>query len=744
LRDFPKKLGIRELKKGYFPYKFNTTDNWNYIGEYPDPSYYSVETKKKKDREEFMTWYDSVKHEMFNFQQQMYEYCKSDVDILRQGCIIFRQLFLDVANIDPFQYITITSVCFAIYRNECLPENTVALVEENPTDVFSIKSIKWLKYLSLKHNNNIKHACNGGEQKVGSLKVDGICGNTVYQFHGCYFHGCPTCFNPATVNKHSGKQMSDLYDATLKHEEAIKNKYELVTIWEHEFDSNKDMTSITLSEYDLIEPPKYRDAFYGGRTEPFKLIYDFQHFNQKGKYIDVCSLYPTVMYYDRYPIGHPVKIIKPQQIWNDDWFGFIHCKILPPRDLYLPVLPYRVQKLLFGLCGSCMNNLDSKCSHVTRSDIVKIKCQENCNVKDCTQCKIAKSMFMRHCQQCLDARNSACSHSHSERAIVGHWTTIEVAKALELGYRIIETYEVSHFEQSSTELWKSYIKKFLKIKLETSPSTCSEYEYRMKAARLGIELGELKQNPGLRFISKICLNSLWGKLGQRPTVTHREYIDNEREFYATIINDKIDNLSIALLNNASPVGFLADNTLAYITYNEKENFVKLSYNTNIFIACYTTAHARLRLFDMMHRLGEAVCYCDTDSIIYVKTDDNKDIVQLGDSLGEWTDELGDNHIDFWCCTAPKDYGFLLNNGTSKGKVKGFRTSAQTEQLMTIENRVKLINGIVQNIEIQYDQFNIRDAKLFTKQMIKQWSFSFDKRRTVHINDHCINTVPFGY
>jgi hypothetical protein len=105
--------------------------------------------------------------------------------------------------------------------------------------------------------------------------------------------------------------MSDLYDATLKHEEAIKNKCELVTIWEHEFDGNKDMTSITLSIYDLIEPPKYRDAFYGGRTELFKLIYDFQHCNQKGKYIDVCSLYPTVMYCDRYPIEHPVKIIKP-------------------------------------------------------------------------------------------------------------------------------------------------------------------------------------------------------------------------------------------------------------------------------------------------------------------------------------------------------------------------------------------------------------------------------------------------
>jgi hypothetical protein len=134
--------------------------------------------------------------------------------------------------------------------------------------------------VSLKHNINIKHAFNGGEQKVRNLKVDGLCGNMVYQFHGCYFHGCPTCVNPVTVNKHGGKHMSDLYDASLKHEESIKNKYELVTIWEHKFDSNKDMTSITLSEYDLIEPCKYRDAFYGGRTEPFKL-YDFQHFNQK-------------------------------------------------------------------------------------------------------------------------------------------------------------------------------------------------------------------------------------------------------------------------------------------------------------------------------------------------------------------------------------------------------------------------------------------------------------------------------
>ena len=65
--------------------------------------------------------------------------------------------------------------------------------------------------------------------------------------------------------------------------------------------------------------------------------------NEQGKYIDICSLYPTVMYYDKYPIGHPEKIVKPKQ-YNQDWFGLIYCKILPPRGLYLPVLPIK-QKL---------------------------------------------------------------------------------------------------------------------------------------------------------------------------------------------------------------------------------------------------------------------------------------------------------------------------------------------------------------------------------------------------------------
>jgi len=126
----------------------------------------------------------------------------------------------------------------------------------------------------------------------------------------------------------------------------------LITIWEHDFDKNKELKATTLEEFDLVEPPKLRDGFYGGRCEPIKLIYDFKNTNSKCKYNDAVSLYPTVMFYDKYPVGHPIKIQKPTA-YNPEWFGFVYCRVLPPRNLYLPVSPFKqktkqAHKLLFG------------------------------------------------------------------------------------------------------------------------------------------------------------------------------------------------------------------------------------------------------------------------------------------------------------------------------------------------------------------------------------------------------------
>lgn len=47
-----------------------------------------------------------------------------------------------------------------------------------------------------------------------------------------------------------------------------------------------------------------------------------------------------------------------------------------------------------------------------------------------------------------------------------------------------------------------------------------------------------------------------------------------------------------------------------------EEEVQQSLKTNIFIAIFTTAHARLKLYSALETLQGRVLYYDTDSVIY--------------------------------------------------------------------------------------------------------------------------------
>jgi len=73
------------------------------------------------------------------------------------------------------------------------------------------------------------------------------------------------------------------------------------------------------------------------------------------------------------------------------------------------------------------------------------------------------------CTKCFDDKCNGCTHNDEERVLLGTWTTDEVSKALQNGYLILEIYEVWHFEEKSNNLFKEYVKNFMKIKLETSP-----------------------------------------------------------------------------------------------------------------------------------------------------------------------------------------------------------------------------------------------------------------------------------
>ncbi|CAC5423114.1 unnamed protein product [Mytilus coruscus] len=104
----------------------------------------------------------------------------------------------------------------------------------------------------------------------------------------------------------------------------------------------------------LKDPLEPQDAFYGGRTEAFTMYKETE--GDTIDNYDVTSLYLFINKTGKIPLGHP-KIITENFEDIDRYKGLIKCKIVPPRGLFLPVLPLKCKgKLLFGLCHTCMKN----------------------------------------------------------------------------------------------------------------------------------------------------------------------------------------------------------------------------------------------------------------------------------------------------------------------------------------------------------------------------------------------------
>jgi hypothetical protein len=99
-------------------------------------------------------------------------------------------------------------------------------------------------------------------------------------------------------------------------------------------------------------------------------------------------------------------------------------------------------------------------------------------------------------------------------------------RALDAGYRILHlhrAYEWHYGDDWNSDLFKDYIRKFLKVKYQASgwPEECVDKavseevrEQRKKAFvdeakekyNITLEREEMKPNPGLRYLAKLCLN----------------------------------------------------------------------------------------------------------------------------------------------------------------------------------------------------------------------------------------------
>ena len=99
-----------------------------------------------------------------------------------------------------------------------------------------------------------------------SYTVDGYDekNKTIYEFNGCYWHGCKECFyNSMNVKNKTGKIFQQLYDNTTKRQnELINFGYKVKSIWEHEWNELYDKNI-------LININNYRVFFF---NDPLRQI----------------------------------------------------------------------------------------------------------------------------------------------------------------------------------------------------------------------------------------------------------------------------------------------------------------------------------------------------------------------------------------------------------------------------------------------------------------------------------------
>jgi hypothetical protein len=683
LRAFSKTFGLTEVSKGYFPYRFFTEERRHYEGVLPPIEEFEFGSLKPSERQNALKWYEEHQGERINLYNMCMDYCVDDVKLLKAGCCAFRKLFMDITDneVDPFQYITIASVCHKIFKRFFLPTNTIAILN---TSLSNIERYEWLAWL--------------GRDRTLQYNVDGcdaFDGTTYYHYIGCADNGCEKCYKPKTA--HPIDQQPMYFKRAEYRDVRAQQPENLVEMrgceWRFKRHMNQEISSFVETLEDPRRPMNIRDAFFGGRTEPFKLYCK----DESIAYYDYTSLYPCInfgrargitkqtqnqWYEFPYPIGHPVYL--KENIGSlDQYFGFAKCKVIPPQDLYIPLLPSRRNGKLF----------------------------------------------------------------FDNREKIGTWTTVELLKAQELGYVIAEVYEVCHFPSQSNTLFTEYVRTFLKIKQQAAGwdklgcHTDEEKAHYIDQYRevMGIELDPSaiqEYNPGLYFIAKLCLNSLWGKFGQRNSFSQHQVVFDQNEFEKYAHNDHYDVLNV----------YFHDPRTRTITYKKRTEFLGKSATTNIAIAAFTTAYARLRLYDAMEAVGRDVLYCDTDSVIFR----NRGQLVTGPFLGDLTNELDEeDRIVEFVSTGPKSYGYRTMAGEVCCKIKGFTLNIETSRLLNFDSLKYMVTEdqqhqiITRPLQFVINQDHGIETKKWGEGEGKKFTLTFDKRKISLCNEsNVLDTVPF--
>jgi hypothetical protein len=765
LSALPEAFELTELSKGFFPFLFVSLDNLDYIGDMPGEEFFAPGSMSLKKKKEFNTWYEANKNiTPYCLRSEMRKYCISDVNILREACLVFQRLMVELTTCDPFACISIASIAMRVYRTMYACEHYTIETPDSrilegrkvgaaPIEIYddghwrcsttyptfehcSVKfkdadmalttpsgiegsninhseaSITWLEWEAHTRQLYIQHARNKGEKLLPcGLYVDGFdeVSGTVFDYQGCVIHGHSCLEGNRDRVIFGNKSANQRARSTAKTEAVLRKNHTVVVMHECTWQelSKKPEIETFVKELDVPKRLATRDAFFGGRTELFYLYHQVQP-SQTIRYLDVCSLYPSRQKIERFPLGHPEIVLKPDTCDITQYFGYAVVRVLPPRKLLIPVLPMKVDgKLLFHLCSKCA----------------------------------------------LVHSKTACTCTDVERSWTACYGTPEIVYAQTHGYKVLEIYEIYHWNKTSkyskdgseVGLFSQFVNGFLRVKQEASgyPTdvvSASQKDAYIEAyhAHEGIELDptKIRRRPALRSIAKMLLNSLWGKFSQRDLPRTDVFDAADEEKVLGLMSDP----SREILDFFIPT----DDMIVMKSRRLYEPVTPLVQARNLYVAAFVTMYGRIHLHKLMSSIGHArVLYCDTDSVIFTQFPGEYD-PPVGRFLGDLTDELepGD-HITEFCSNLPKSYAYRTHKGHSTVKVKGFTLNYANSQRITLATLVDMVknNSPFLRTEVQPKIVRKREASvLLTVPQGKCFRTVYDKR--VVLPSYA--TQPYGY
>lgn len=335
-----------------------------------------------------------------------------------------------------------------------------------------------------------------------------------------------------------------------------------------------------------------RQAYYGGRTECFKLG------KLKGdiRYIDINSMYPFCMKGEM-PMPY---IYRTGKIFEPDKFGITFCRV--KSDLKYPILPYR-------------------------------------------------------------SANGRLIFPNGE--FKGAWANNELKYFQEAGGKVLKVYSSITYAGGIFP-FDDFVDTFYGLRKQ-------------------------EKDDFLRDIYKLMMNSLYGKWGQ----------GNERVYVKPV--EKIREMR-SIPNNCRIYKDLA-------VYTEEGDFPK---HTNYIWSIYITARARIKLHELIttiYRNGDTPLYCDTDSVILLKT--SKAEYKNSNDLGKYKEVGRFKEIDIRTCKMYQMKGlendsYIRVKGIPNAEQRGFFATGSATFKKPLKIREALRRDLRPNLWLEHKKIQVEE------------------------------------